>query len=169
MINQGQWTAVYQHTPLQRMAEDAYRLWLGYYADCERYDRTVCTGGRDKDGDARPVGHNERALICAHAATRHAAVTRDLAAARVTPDASFAARRAACVLRFEDAEHELARLTARAERTFMERACAGEFGDLHTAQDPVALVAQLLAEAGYDTRGAECDSDPDEEEDDEQP
>lgn len=135
MINQGQWTAVYQHTPLQRMAEDAYRLWLGYYADCERYDRTVCTGGRDKDGDARPVGHNERALICAHAATRHAAVTRDLAAARVTPDASFAARRAACVLRFEDAEHELARLTARAERTFMERACAGEFGDLHTAID----------------------------------
>lgn len=118
-----------------RMVENAYWLWLGYYVDCERYDRTVCTGGLDKYGDARPADSHERALICTHAATRRAAVVRDLAAAHVHPDASFVAQRAAVVLRFEDAEHELARLTARAERTFMERAVAGEFGDLHTAID----------------------------------
>ena len=45
------------------MVENAYRLWLGYYVDCERYDRTVCTGGLDKYGDARPADSHERALI----------------------------------------------------------------------------------------------------------
>lgn len=35
-------------------------------------------------------------------------------------------------------------------------------GFLEGGQDPVALVAQLLAGAGYDTQGAEFDSDPDE-------
>jgi len=35
---------------------------------------------------------------------------------------------------------------------------------LEDGQDPVALVAQLLAEAGYDTQGAEFDSEPDEDE-----
>ena len=36
---------------------------------------------------------------------------------------------------------------------------------LEDGQDPVALVAQLLAEAGYDTQGAEFDSEPGEGED----
>jgi hypothetical protein len=35
---------------------------------------------------------------------------------------------------------------------------------LEDGQDPVALVAQLLAEAGYDTQGAEFDSEPEEDE-----
>lgn len=118
-----------------RMAENAYRLWLGYYVDCERYDRTVCTGGFDKDGDVKPLDSHERALVCAHASTRHAAVVRDLAVAHTHHDVSFAARRAACVLSFEDAEREFERLIAKAERTFMERACADEFGDLHSAID----------------------------------
>lgn len=38
-------------------------------------------------------------------------------------------------------------------------------GFLEDGQDPVALVAQLLAGAGYDTQGAESDSEPDEDED----
>lgn len=38
-------------------------------------------------------------------------------------------------------------------------------GFLEDGQDPVALVAQLLAGAGYDTQGAEFDSEPEEDED----
>ena len=37
-------------------------------------------------------------------------------------------------------------------------------GFLEEGQDPVGLVAQLLATAGYDTQGAEFDSEPDEDE-----
>lgn len=41
----------------------AYKLWIKYHYECERYDEFVCTGERDKSGFISPKDSHEQALI----------------------------------------------------------------------------------------------------------
>lgn len=109
------WDAMFMCDPVQDVRADAaYIASLRYHVDCERYDRTVCTGGHGPGGGVMPASGWERTLIVTHARERWTQLRHELAASGATPDTCESAKRAASRLRFEDAERELARLTKEA-------------------------------------------------------
>ena len=69
----------------------AVRLWRSYYAQCESYDRTVCTGPMGRDG-VMPATSHERGLIGRHAKGRHEWLARASADAGIPSDTMQRAR-----------------------------------------------------------------------------
>ena len=61
----------------------AVALWRFYYAQCEAYDRTVCTGPMGRDG-ILPATSHERGLIGRHAAGQRDAAMRAAAEAGIS-------------------------------------------------------------------------------------
>jgi len=43
--------------------QEAYKLWVKYHYECERFDKFVCTGGTDEYGFVKPSDMHERLLI----------------------------------------------------------------------------------------------------------
>ncbi len=43
--------------------KEAYKLWVKYHYECERYDQFVCTGELDDYGFIRPASGFERQMI----------------------------------------------------------------------------------------------------------
>lgn len=41
----------------------AYELWIWYQFNCEKYDRSICTGNYDKEGFIMPLTNQERRYI----------------------------------------------------------------------------------------------------------
>ena len=69
----------------------AVTLWRFYYAQCEAYDRTVCTGGMGRDG-ALPANSHETALIGRHAREQYDATMRAAAEAGIVSSTLFRAQ-----------------------------------------------------------------------------
>jgi len=109
------WEASFMFDPVpDTRADAAYVAALRYHVSCERYDRTVCTGGYGPGGGIMPASGSERTLIVTHAREQWTRLRHELAASGATPAACEAAKRAASRLRFEDAERELEYLTREA-------------------------------------------------------
>lgn len=69
----------------------AVSLWRSYYAQCESYDRTVCTGPMGRDG-ILPATSHERGLISRHAAEQRDATRRAAEEAGIPGDTMHKAR-----------------------------------------------------------------------------
>lgn len=69
----------------------AVALWRFYYAQCEAYDRTVCTGGMGRDG-VLPANSHETALIGRHARGQWYATWEAAVAAGIPDDTMQRAR-----------------------------------------------------------------------------
>ena len=76
------------------MLPQAVALWRSYYAQCEAYDRTVCTGPMGRDG-ILPATSHERGLIGAHAERQRAEMARAVVAAGISDDTLQRARQIA--------------------------------------------------------------------------
>ena len=69
----------------------AVTLWRSYYAQCESYDRSVCTGPMGRDG-VLPATSRETALIGRHAKGRLEWLARASADAGIPSDTMQRAR-----------------------------------------------------------------------------
>ena len=69
----------------------AVALWRNYYAACEAYDRTVCTGPMGRDG-ILPATPHELALIGRHAIARRSVAMQAAAEAGIPEDVMRRAR-----------------------------------------------------------------------------
>jgi hypothetical protein len=61
---------------MDEKSKAAYELWAIFYYLCETYDRLVCTGHKDCDGNAMPSNPSEQISINNHSKVVQAAVSQ---------------------------------------------------------------------------------------------